>query len=42
MGYGVPDDAMGYGLPPGHSEKAVLTSRKATPKAAHHTNRQGH
>ncbi len=42
MGYGEPDDAMGYGPPPGHFGKAVLTPRKRTPKAAHHTNRQGH
>ncbi len=35
MGYGVPDDAMGYGLPPGHFGKAVLTPRKNVPKAEH-------
>lgn len=31
MGYGLPDD----GLPPGRFEKAVLTTRKSTPKAEH-------
>ncbi len=34
-GCGVPDDAMGYGLPRGHLGKAVLTPRKGAPKAAH-------
>ena len=35
MGRALPDDAMGYGLPPGHFGKAVLTPRKSTPKAEH-------
>ncbi|MGC8703788.1 MAG: hypothetical protein ACP5RV_12830 [Thiomonas sp.] len=34
-GYGLPDDAMGYGLPPGHFVKAVLTPRKNAQKAEH-------
>ena len=34
-GYGVPDDAMGYGLPPGHFGKAILAPRKSPPKAEH-------
>ena len=32
MGLGVPDDAMGYGLPPVRSGNAVLAPRKTTPK----------
>ena len=35
MGYGVPDDAMGDVLPPGHLGKAVLTPRKGSSKAEH-------
>ena len=35
MGYGVPDDAMGYGLPPRHIGKSVLTPRKGTSMAEH-------
>lgn len=35
MGYGLPDDAMGYGLAPGHFEKVVLTPRKNAPKSEH-------
>ena len=31
-GYSVPDDAMVYGLPPGHFGKVVPTPRKGTPK----------
>lgn len=33
MGYDMPDDAMGYGLPSGHFGKAVSTPRKSAPKA---------
>ena len=35
IGYGVPNDAMGYGLPLGYFGKAVLTPRKGAPKAEH-------
>jgi transposase len=33
--YGIPGDAMGYGVPPGQFGKAILTPRKGTPKAEH-------
>jgi transposase len=33
MGFGVPEDAIGYGLPPGGFGKAVLTPRKEVPTA---------
>ena len=34
-GYSIPDGALGYGLPPGHFGKAVLTPKKSTPSAQH-------